>query len=53
MLTQPWLDYIRKGLNGIKDFADVSPSKICPLGFFFVGPLFILLHLLLFFFFNK
>lgn len=38
-LAQPRLDYIRKGLNGIKDSADVSQMKICPLGFCFVGPL--------------
>lgn len=52
VLTQPWLDYIRKGLNGIKDSADVSPTKICP--FCFVGPLvLVLLVLFLFFFFTN
>lgn len=39
------LGYIRRGLNGIKDSADVSQMKLWPEGFCFVGPL------LLFFFF--
>lgn len=48
--AQPRLGYIRKGLNGIKDSADVSQLNICPLGLCFVGPLFLLL--LLFFFYK-
>lgn len=31
-VARPRLDYIRKGLNGIKVSADVSQMKICPLG---------------------
>lgn len=42
-LAQPRLGYIRRGLNGIKDSADVSQMKICPLGFCFVATLLLLL----------
>lgn len=39
-LAPPRFGYIRRGLNGIKDSADVSQMKTCPLGFCCVGPLF-------------